>query len=438
MEMLAGESLATRLERVGRLPVEETADIMMQVLSALAATHERQIIHRDLKPDNVFLTEQVGGPPKVTLLDFGISKLPEASDDMKLTTTGSVLGTPFYMSPEQATGEKGVDRRVDIYAVGVMMYECLTGQVPFSGDNYNKLIFQIATQPPRRPSELRPDIPVPLELIIMRAMAKEPAERFPAAELIAREVAPFSTSSLQSGPFARLAITSPGDFRRSVSLPQGHIAASTTTETPMAWTTPQPAKGLRHHGLYWAIGGAAAVLLVAAVILLIALLPDNSPGKKDKDALVGGPASMAASTSSEMSPIQPGGMTTADPAVGSMTPSVEPPSERIASTQPMEKPKLVRIWIEVTPRDAWVTLDGQLLPENPFGVDVVPSSTPRMLVAKANGYETLVKEIRFDKPVNLQFELKPKPRLAMAPARPMYTRPPARRGSRPGLDTEVP
>lgn len=430
MEMLSGESLAQRLERVGRLSAQDTADIMMQVLSALAATHAQQIVHRDLKPDNVFLTDQPVGPPKVTLLDFGISKIPEASDDLKLTATGSILGTPFYMSPEQATGEKGLDHRVDIYAVGVMMYECLTGEVPFTGDNYNRLVFLIATQDPRPPSQLRPDIPMVMETIILRAMAKEPDDRFPSVEGIAQELAPFCTTVTQSGPFPRMAAPAPGLSQTGpTAIPALGIPASTVTETPMAWTTPSREGGASRRGLYLALGGGAAALVVAALILLIALLPGGGEkkGQNEKHAAVKNDAG-ARDVPRPMGP-EPRLPARTPP---SMLPRKRPEPRRAA----MKPPKAIRVRIKVVPKNAWVSLDGKLLPENPFSTEVLPSSRLRLIVAKAKGYEPLERKLRFDKPVDLDLKMKPLP--VMRPLRRRYYRPMRRRGRRPGLETVVP
>src|SRR5262249_31750514 len=129
MELLQGETLADRIASEGALPFEDIIEIIGQVLSGLIAAHRNGIIHPDIKPEHVSLTSRHGLPPMVKILDFGISKVAGA-DDLHLTRTGMVMGTPFYMSPEQARGDRNLDHRVDIYACGVMMYECLTGRRP--------------------------------------------------------------------------------------------------------------------------------------------------------------------------------------------------------------------------------------------------------------------------------------------------------------------
>ncbi|NOY90729.1 MAG: serine/threonine protein kinase [Deltaproteobacteria bacterium] len=201
MELLDGETLADRLELAGAIPSELTIQIMEQILSALHAAHERGIIHRDLKPDNVFLTQ---GRTGVTakLLDFGVSKNIVDENTMSLTRTGAVVGTPYYLAPEQARGDRVMDRRVDIWAAGVLMYEALTGMLPFNADNYNALLVKILQQRPVPPSRIRPTLPPALEAVIMTAMAHEADERFATAEemLEALEGAKKSQAQIEQNP----------------------------------------------------------------------------------------------------------------------------------------------------------------------------------------------------------------------------------------------
>ncbi|MBN1774275.1 MAG: serine/threonine protein kinase [Deltaproteobacteria bacterium] len=136
MEFLEGASLGGRLETSGRLPVHTAVEIVAQVLSALRVAHQRGIVHRDLKPDNIYLVESPGSPMVVKLLDFGISKMTVVGDgQQRMTQTGAVLGTPVYMSPEQAAGRSDADHRLDIYAMGVILFELLTGRLPYGGTN---------------------------------------------------------------------------------------------------------------------------------------------------------------------------------------------------------------------------------------------------------------------------------------------------------------
>jgi serine/threonine protein kinase len=187
MERLVGETWADCIAREGGLPFVDVIDVMRQVLSGLYAAHENGIIHRDIKPENVFLTKRVGCPPVAKLLDFGVSKMmthhPQSKDDgdLEMTRTGIVLGTPYYLAPEQARGDRNLDARVDIYACGVMLYEALAGRRPFVAANYNALLIQILTGAPRPIHEQRKDIPEDLVLVLNKAMARERHQRYPNA-----------------------------------------------------------------------------------------------------------------------------------------------------------------------------------------------------------------------------------------------------------------
>jgi eukaryotic-like serine/threonine-protein kinase len=195
MEHLRGESLAERIRREGALPERFVVDVGLQVGRALEAAHARSIVHRDVKPENVLLVpvEGEGGRVSVKIVDFGISKsmAGEPGDsNLRLTATGMVLGTPLYMSPEQARGDDHVDHRVDIYALGVILYEALTGEVPFRGGNYLGVISQVlgaAVVPPRT---LRPELGLSaaVEQVVLRAMARDPAQRHPTMAALVDEL----------------------------------------------------------------------------------------------------------------------------------------------------------------------------------------------------------------------------------------------------------
>ncbi len=185
MELLDGAPLSDQLLAEGRLSPEDAVSILVQVLAALDAAHAAGIVHRDLKPENIFLAESNSGEQRVKIVDFGISKALGDITDLRLTETGIVVGSPYYMSPEQARGRQDVDGRSDLWSVGVILYELLTGQLPFMGDNYNEVMIRIVTEEPRPPSELLPDIPKSLERVIMRALTKDRDERFGSARELA-------------------------------------------------------------------------------------------------------------------------------------------------------------------------------------------------------------------------------------------------------------
>jgi serine/threonine-protein kinase len=185
MEFLDGESLAELTMREAPLPIERSLRIARQAASALGAAHAKGIFHRDVKPENIYLVRRADAD-FVKVVDFGISKAvkpggaDEGADAYRLTHTGLLLGTPLYMSPEQARGEEDLDHRVDIWALGVLLYECLTGEVPFRANNYLQIISQVLTHTPTPPSQLRPELGIPdaVETVVMRAMEKDRTRRY--------------------------------------------------------------------------------------------------------------------------------------------------------------------------------------------------------------------------------------------------------------------
>jgi serine/threonine protein kinase len=205
MELLKGTTLAAilKVNRQG-LPIGYATALVSQMLSVLGAVHDNGIIHRDLKPENIFLSRRKGVPEQVRILDFGISKMKTDEGTAGLTHTGTILGTPYYMSPEQAAGEKHVDQRVDIWAAGAILYKGLVGHVPFQGDSYNEVLAKILGRTFTRPRVVRPDIPERLESVLLKAMAWERERRYMSAEQfrkdlerVASTLAPDSTEPVQ-------------------------------------------------------------------------------------------------------------------------------------------------------------------------------------------------------------------------------------------------
>jgi serine/threonine-protein kinase len=193
MELLVGETLAHRLASVGRLPLYELIEIVVQVLSALSAAHDKGIVHRDIKPENVFLTKPAACPPVAKLLDFGVSKTVgpssgEQDGDVDLTRKGMVMGTPYCMSPEQARGDRDLDARVDLYACGVILYQALTGHRPFVADNNQALLREVLCGKPRPARELRPALPSGFDDILAKAMARDREDRFRNADEFRQEL----------------------------------------------------------------------------------------------------------------------------------------------------------------------------------------------------------------------------------------------------------
>jgi serine/threonine-protein kinase len=253
MEFLDGEALSQLIMREAPLPVERSLRIARQVASALGAAHAKGIYHRDVKPENVYLVRR-GEADFVKVVDFGISKAvkqggnEEGGDAYRLTHTGLLLGTPLYMSPEQARGDEDLDHRVDIWALGVMMYECLTGEVPFRGNNYLGIISQVLTHTASPPSKVRPELGIPdaVEAVVMRAMAKDRTQRYAAMADLERDL-----ERLLAGD-------------QNVGLP---LAGAGAGSAPAPVATPRR----------WPLGVAAAVALGIGVSLALSRPPVVPP-----------------------------------------------------------------------------------------------------------------------------------------------------------------
>jgi eukaryotic-like serine/threonine-protein kinase len=177
MEYLEGETLGQRLARLGRLSTAEAVAIIGPAASALSAAHAAGIVHRDLKPDNIFLARQPGSETeRVILLDFGVAKL--RGDLSNVSSGAALLGTPAYMSPEQCRGIGEIDARTDVYALGTILYQMLCGRVPFVSSGYGDVLLKHLLEPPVPPGSLVPEIPSAVQAMILRALAKEPNDRF--------------------------------------------------------------------------------------------------------------------------------------------------------------------------------------------------------------------------------------------------------------------
>jgi len=199
MEYLTGTDLRGILGRRGPLEVEDAVDYVLQACEALAEAHALGIVHRDIKPSNLFLTNHPDGSPLIKVLDFGIAKVLRQhsvsgvdEDNVTLTGNGLVVGSPRYMPPERLRDASNVDPRTDIWAIGIVLHELLTGESPFEAKTVSSLYYKIAADPPTPVRRLRPDVPEGLEEAILRCLAKDPAKRMPDVAKLASSLRPFA------------------------------------------------------------------------------------------------------------------------------------------------------------------------------------------------------------------------------------------------------
>jgi endoglucanase len=218
MEYLDGESLRALIDRGGRIPVARACDIVVQACRGVEAAHKAGIIHRDINPQNLFLGRRDDGTDLVKVLDFGIAKLAAAENAE--TQTGAILGTPAYLSPEQARGEKTVDHRTDVYGLGAVLYELLVGRKPHPGDSHNAILHHICTQPvlPIDPSI---DLPADLIAITMRVLASAPADRFSSADAFAQALLPYARREVWPRASAEALSVTDAEVTASIAPAQG-------------------------------------------------------------------------------------------------------------------------------------------------------------------------------------------------------------------------
>ncbi|ADO75586.1 Serine/threonine protein kinase [Stigmatella aurantiaca DW4/3-1] len=279
MELLQGLSLDQFIKRRGRVAADETVSILDEVLSALGAAHRAGVIHRDLKPGNIFLVEGSEGARAVKILDFGIAKVAASGAASPMTMQGMLLGTPEYMAPEQIRGNK-VEATADLYAVGVIAFQMLTGARPFSGEQMSVLFAQVE-EAPVSPSSLVAGIPPELERMVLRLLAKSPAERFQTAEAVRQELnGVLPGRGRRTAPPREAKTVQPAD-----SPPTGAITAR-LSETASAKAS-KPGKGR------WFLGGGLTALGLVVAGGAFHVLSQGASGQQEP-AAAGAPDTQAA------------------------------------------------------------------------------------------------------------------------------------------------
>lgn len=237
MEHLTGDDLSAILDKRSALPVSEAAFYAYQACEAVAEAHALGIVHRDLKPSNMFLTCRPNGTPCVKVLDFGISKdLDPNKVGPALTKTGTIIGTPVYMAPEQMANNKTAEARGDIWSLGIILYELVTGEVPFIAESMTELVTKVLTNAPVPPSHIRPGIPREFDAIVLRCLEKQPHRRFPSVRDLMTALHPFISASLWHAPSGLPAPPSPPAMGVPIGphgLPRPNVTDATTAAQPL-------------------------------------------------------------------------------------------------------------------------------------------------------------------------------------------------------------
>jgi eukaryotic-like serine/threonine-protein kinase len=314
MELLEGEDLRQVMKR-GTLSVVQAAQTLLDATHGLAIAHSNGIVHRDLKPENIFVCRLDGEQRRAKILDFGIAKLP-AADGESNTATGVALGTPHYMAPEQARGAKNIDRRVDLYALGVILYESLSGRKPHRGSSYNAILFNILHTAPEPLRKLRPDLPGLLCDVVERAMAYAPGDRFASAEALIAALRPFADGTVDLGAAEAVAVASP-----SAGLAGSEVTPAALITGPVELSAEKRSAARR-----WVIGAAVASTL--GLIVAAGTWYDRRPVVRTAE---NSPAQTAAPITAPVAPAPMASPPVAvQPSLIQVAPPPRPPSRRLA------------------------------------------------------------------------------------------------------------
>ncbi|MRG90753.1 protein kinase [Polyangium spumosum] len=340
MEHLEGRDLKAVLREGGPLPVDQAVTYMVHVCDAMAEAHAAGIVHRDLKPANLFLTRRANGSPCVKVLDFGISK-QTGPEEVDLTGTGQMFGSPLYMSPEQMARAKSADARADIWAIGGILYELLTARSPFFAANVMEVVTRVLQEEPVPPTQLRPDLPPAVDAVIWRCLRKQPADRYTSVEELAVALRGILGMAGEAGfggamplPARPVMPSSPGGVSTSgipaISAPVVHGAPSDATTSAWEKTGTKGTPG----GARWPVWAGAATLAIA---LLLGLAWFGLRGSSSIEETPAAATSIGAATASapvivDPAPLPPATTSAVAPAAPEPTVSPESPPPSLPPT----------------------------------------------------------------------------------------------------------
>jgi eukaryotic-like serine/threonine-protein kinase len=284
MELLEGESLSARIKRLSRLDERSAIEIAMQTASGLGAAHAKGITHRDLKPDNLFIIpeESDASKERVKILDFGIAKLHMTTGDSLKTRTGTLMGTPVYMSPEQCLGTKEVDHRSDVYSLGIIVFEMLAGRPPFVSEGFGELLNMHLNEAPPSLRQFAPQVSPQVEAAILRMLAKKPEQRYQSMAEVRAALAsaaglphPISPEH-KLGDTGRLGIRPTSPSTQATEIAPATVPPTTRTPSGLQGTGVDNAT-VKMKPKPWAIYGIAGAVLVAAVVAAVVLRKSPPP-----------------------------------------------------------------------------------------------------------------------------------------------------------------
>jgi serine/threonine-protein kinase len=353
MEYLEGHDLEHELRSGRQLPVRTAIDYALQACEGLAEAHAAGIVHRDLKPGNLFLARRADGSHRIKLLDFGISKLAPISgktEEIAMTSTQALMGSPLYMSPEQLRSSKNVDKRADIWSLGIIIYEMLGGRAPFDGETLPEVCARIMAEPPEPLRAARPDLSPELETVVMRCLEKDVTKRYQDVAGLARGLAPFGAPEMTAaaeriGRLVRAHGAPPADAREVENAePIVTAAVSGIAQTAASFTTAGDSPLPRRPAMArWVVGGGLVALAAAVGLGLVATRGRraDAPAAPATPPIVASPLPSPASPPPEPAAVLPPAASAPEPAAPSSAamPAAPPPSSKQAPATPHAQPR---------------------------------------------------------------------------------------------------